>query len=131
MAPENHSNHLGETWQAPFYDLLCTTVYPYLSKKFAFKIGDENRPRWMRQRHLQRFADDVGVDVDFLRGVANNVCENIMANIPDVSAALHEQVKRKEGIAIIEKIEEEVRRWSGRIRTHVVAESLDLTSSPP
>ncbi|MBR5950033.1 MAG: hypothetical protein IKZ87_01210 [Actinomycetaceae bacterium] len=102
-----------------------------MSKKFAFKIGDENRPRWMRQRHLQRFADDVGVDVDFLRGVANNVCENIMANIPDVSAALHEQVKRKEGIAIIEKIEEEVRRWSGRIRTHVVAESLDLTSSPP
>jgi serine/threonine-protein kinase HipA len=26
---------------APFYDLICTAIYPKLSKKFAFKIGDK------------------------------------------------------------------------------------------
>jgi serine/threonine-protein kinase HipA len=30
---------------APFYDLVCTTVYPNLSQKLAFRIGGENRPR--------------------------------------------------------------------------------------
>lgn len=31
----------GHTRLAPFYDLICTTVYEHLSKRFAFKIGGE------------------------------------------------------------------------------------------
>lgn len=111
----------GETRLAPFYDLLCTAVYPYLSKRFAFKIGGENRPGWMRQRHLQQFADDLGVDADFLRAIAHGVCDNITASMPGICAALHEQVKHKEGVAIMGKIEEEVRRSVGRVRAHMIA----------
>ncbi len=34
--------HGGRTKLTPFYDMLCTAVYPSLSQKFAFKIGGEN-----------------------------------------------------------------------------------------
>lgn len=45
---------------APLYDLISTAVYPGLGKKLAMKIGGENRPEYVRARHLARFADDLG-----------------------------------------------------------------------
>lgn len=41
---------------APLYDLVSTAVYPELDRKLAMKIGGENRPDYLRRRHLDRFA---------------------------------------------------------------------------
>ena len=46
---------------APFYDLLCTQVYPDLTVKQAMKIGGENRPGWIRPHHWQKLGDAVGI----------------------------------------------------------------------
>ena len=46
---------------APFYDLLCTQVYPDLTEKQAMRIGGENRPSWIQKRHWERFADAIAV----------------------------------------------------------------------
>lgn len=46
---------------APFYDLICTQVYPDLTEKYAMKIGGENRPSWIHQRHWERFAEAVAI----------------------------------------------------------------------
>ncbi len=46
---------------APFYDLLCTQVYPDLSEKLAMRIGGENRPAWIQQKHWERFADTIAI----------------------------------------------------------------------
>ncbi len=47
---------------APFYDLMCTAVYPDLAERMAMKIGGENRPEWIIERKWQTFADDVGIN---------------------------------------------------------------------
>ena len=39
---------------APFYDLICTQVYPDLSEKQAMGIGGENRPSWIQRRHCNQ-----------------------------------------------------------------------------
>ena len=52
----------GHTRLAPFYDLVCTTVYKHLSRRFAFKIGGENRPGWMMGRHWDRLAVELAVN---------------------------------------------------------------------
>ena len=46
---------------APFYDLLSTQCYEGLSDKFSMKIGGENRLEWLQKRHLERFAEEIGV----------------------------------------------------------------------
>ncbi|MDA8126750.1 MAG: type II toxin-antitoxin system HipA family toxin [Deltaproteobacteria bacterium] len=46
---------------APFYDLLCTQVYPGLAEKQAMRIGGENRPTWIQQKHWERFAEAIAI----------------------------------------------------------------------
>jgi len=41
---------------APFYDLLSTAVYKGLTTSLAMKIGGENRPDWVQERHWAKFA---------------------------------------------------------------------------
>ena len=52
----------GHTRLAPFYDLVCTTVYKHLSRRFAFKIGGESRPGWIMGRHWDRLAVELAVN---------------------------------------------------------------------
>ena len=47
---------------APFYDLMCTAVYPELTDKLAMKIGGEDRPDWIVVRRWQFFAKQIGVN---------------------------------------------------------------------
>lgn len=52
---------------APFYDLMCTAIYPDLTDKLAMKIGGEDRPDWIIERRWRTFADDVGVGYKLVR----------------------------------------------------------------
>ena len=46
---------------APFYDLICTQVYPDLTEKQAMKISGENRTGWIRQKHWEKLGESVGI----------------------------------------------------------------------
>lgn len=46
---------------APFYDLMCTAVYPDLTDRLAMKIGGEDRPDWVIERRWQSFAEEIGI----------------------------------------------------------------------
>lgn len=46
---------------APFYDLICTQVYPDLTDKSAMKIGGENRPAWIQRKHWEKLGESVAI----------------------------------------------------------------------
>jgi serine/threonine-protein kinase HipA len=46
---------------APFYDLLSTKVFSGTRKKLAMRLGGENRPEYLRRRHLDRLAEELAV----------------------------------------------------------------------
>jgi len=52
---------------APFYDLICTAVYPEISERLAMRIGGEDRPGWIIERRWAAFADDVGIKAKLVR----------------------------------------------------------------
>lgn len=52
---------------APFYDLMCTAIYPDITDKLAMKIGGEDRPDWIVEHRWQAFADDAGVGYKLVR----------------------------------------------------------------
>jgi serine/threonine-protein kinase HipA len=46
---------------APFYDLMCTAVYPELTDRLAMSVGGKDDPKWIIGRYWERFAGDIGV----------------------------------------------------------------------
>jgi serine/threonine-protein kinase HipA len=51
---------------APFYDLLSTQVFDGTRKKLAMRLGGENKPEYLRRRHLDRLAAELEVKPSFV-----------------------------------------------------------------
>jgi len=106
----------GRMRLAPFYDMICTTAYPRLSGKFAFKVGGENRPGWIMDRHWDRFAEEIDAKPQFVRKIRLDIGERIERTLPRVAHALREKVRHADGLSMIDRVEAEVRRFTGRLR---------------
>lgn len=72
---------------APFYDLMCTAVYPGFSRNFALKVGTTYAPGEITPEDLIAFAHDINVSVKYLRGIAANLAAKVM---PALEAAIAE-----------------------------------------
>jgi len=71
---------------APFYDLMCTGVYEGISEKMAMKIGNENRPQWIKSRHWVRVGEAVGIRADFVLRTLREM-GGLIANSADALAS--------------------------------------------
>lgn len=65
----------------PFYDLLCTDIYPGLSRNFAFAIGGESRPSHIEIKHLKLMAQDLFVKESFALEIGQKISHQILENI--------------------------------------------------
>ncbi len=63
---------------APFYDLICTQVYPDLTVKQAMKIGGENRPGWIQQKHWDKLGESVTIKSSLVRKTLQNMATDII-----------------------------------------------------
>jgi serine/threonine-protein kinase HipA len=71
----------------PFYDLMCTRLYPGLSPEFAFAIGGEARPGEMRAANLALLAEQLGMQPRFLAQQAREMADHVP---PAVGQAVQE-----------------------------------------
>lgn len=72
----------------PFYDLMCTRLYPGLSQEFAFGIGGEYKPAAMTAAHLAPLAQQLGMRPQFLARQAADLARRM----PDAMAQAVEDV---------------------------------------
>jgi serine/threonine-protein kinase HipA len=63
----------------PFYDLMCTRLYPGLSQAFAFSVGGTFEPGSMQREHLEALARQLGMRPQFLVSRAGDLA----ARLPD------------------------------------------------
>ena len=61
----------------PFYDLMCTRMYPGLSREFAFAIGGELEPASMTKEHLTALAAQLGMRPQFLAQQAADLARKL------------------------------------------------------
>jgi len=71
---------------APFYDVMCTDIYKDLSQKLAMKIGGENRPEWIMERHWKRFAEEIRINNSILKKRLLDFCLEMTRKIDDTYA---------------------------------------------
>ncbi len=64
---------------APLYDLISTAVYTGTDRKLAMRYGSENRPAYLRGRHLGRLAADLAVKPVLVRRRAAEMRERVEA----------------------------------------------------
>jgi len=86
---------------APFYDLICTQVYPDLTQRLAMKIGGENRPTWIQQKHWEKLADSIGVKLSLVLNTLNTMQSEIL---PAAKALASEFKKSYSQSAVVDKI---------------------------
>lgn len=73
---------------APFYDLMSTTMYAGLSKRFAFSIGGEFNNGDIKAAHIEAMAEQLGFKKKYVMGIAENLAENLLSSIDGASKEL-------------------------------------------
>ena len=96
---------------APFYDMLCTDIYDDLSQKLAMKIGGENRPEWIMERHWERFAEGIKIRHPILKKKLLDFCLKVTRKIDSTYA---EFINKYQQNRMIEDIIAAIKRRSSR-----------------
>lgn len=86
---------------APFYDLICTQVYPDLTERQAMRIGGENRPSWIQRRHWERFSEAVAIKPRLVLKTLQDMAASVM---PSAQKLSDEFQKTYGTFPVIEKI---------------------------
>jgi serine/threonine-protein kinase HipA len=73
---------------APLYDLISTVVFQGTDRKLAMRYGGENRPEYLRRRHLDRLARDLGVKRTLVRRRAIEMRERTEAAADEARRSL-------------------------------------------
>jgi len=79
---------------APFYDLMCTAVYPTLTDRMAMSVGGKDDPKWIIARYWEQFSDDIGVKPRLVK-------ESITAmagHIVEVASELKDEFEQHYGV---------------------------------
>ena len=97
---------------APFYDLICTRVYPGLTDRLAMRIGGENRPEWIQPRHWERFSSEISIKFRLtlrtLKEMAQKITSNAGVLVRDFSSEFGDS-------NVVGNILEVIKRESNRI----------------
>lgn len=103
----------GSIRLAPLYDLISTAVFPGTDRKLAMKYGGENRPDYLRRRHLERLAEDLGVKSALVRRRGEAMIERVEAAFTDARRSLPESFQDR---AILNEIATILDARGGRLR---------------
>jgi serine/threonine-protein kinase HipA len=83
---------------APFYDLMCTSVYAGFSSNFAFNIGGTFKPGEMGSNELQTLAESVNVSSKYIVKLAQSMAEKILPALQTAIAELKPAFSHSEKI---------------------------------
>lgn len=94
----------------PFYDLLSTSIYPGLSRKFAFKIGGENLPAEIRLHQVTEMAKELNFKPSYVMNIAKTIADDILINIDDITAKLMPVANLGSDRTLLERLNAHIKR---------------------
>jgi len=103
----------GSIRLAPLYDLISTVVFHGTDRKLAMRYGGENRPPYLRGRHLDRLAMDLGVKPALVRRRAISMRERAEAAAEEARRSLPVEFQDR---PILDKIIEVLRERGEGLR---------------
>lgn len=97
---------------APFYDLICTRVYPDLTDRMAMRIGGENRPDWIQSRHWERFSAEINIKPRLVLQTLREMPQRIIPRADALAKDFNDEFRQS---AIVGKILDGLKNQASRI----------------
>ncbi|WP_085315430.1 type II toxin-antitoxin system HipA family toxin [Derxia lacustris] len=86
------------TTLTPFYDLMCTQLYPGLSKEFAFAVGGRLLPGEIGRPELEAMARELGMKPAFVVRLAAAMAQRVPAAMAQAVAQIAPQLSPTERV---------------------------------
>lgn len=97
-------NDDGKYVLAPFYDLMCTAIYPGLSARFAFAIGGEDKPGAIGKGQLDAMATELGFNPRYVATVAKSLVGALPDAMSQVKAGLWDEARLGTERTLLERL---------------------------
>lgn len=104
---------------APFYDLMCTRIYPGLARRFAFQIGGEYQVNALQVKHFETFASELAVASKYLKKIASDLAHDLPLALDKAAAELSQDLAPAEHI-MLERVSQKVRSLTKQIHSRIV-----------
>jgi serine/threonine-protein kinase HipA len=101
----------GSVRLAPFYDLLCTAIYPELDRRLALRLGGERRPDRLRRCHWERLSEELEIAPRAVFGERERLSRTIEKMAADLAGEFTDRYGCGETMNAILEV---IRRRSGR-----------------
>ena len=88
----------GDIELAPLYDLLCTVYYPQLSPRLAMKIAKRHTLEELKRTDWEKFADETGLALRFIRTRAKELAETVSQSISETKSELLDSASDRDAI---------------------------------
>ena len=103
---------------APFYDLMCTRVYPGLAPNFAFAIAGETEPGKINGEHLVKLATDLSVAPRYMLNIALEMTRRVPKATSTVAKQLQPLLGHQEQI-MAERLVQRISSISSRLAKRI------------
>lgn len=100
---------------APFYDLMSTTLYSGLSRRFAFRIAGENRPGSIERSHLETLARSMRFQPRYFLHQGLELAERMPAAIDSTLATLSAEAHAGAEQTLLERLQQRLLNNCGRL----------------
>ena len=111
---------------APFYDMMCTRIYPGLSNHFAFAIAGEYEPGKLGDAHVADLARTLGVGVRYLQKLAFDVAQQVTLAVPAAAAELMPSLDYNHGI-MAERLAQRIRSIAASMGKRLAGADVELS----
>jgi serine/threonine-protein kinase HipA len=76
---------------APLYDLLCTMAWPQVATRMAMKIGGAGALEELSPRAWEKFSEDAGLRMPFVRKRVLELCQLVAGALQDTEKDLEDR----------------------------------------
>ena len=115
---------------APFYDMMCTRIYPGLSSGFAFEIAGEWEPGKLTAAHLANLARTLGVGVRYLQKLAIEVARQVADAIALAAAEIAPALDHR-NVVMAERLVQRIRSISTSMGKRLAGDGSDEDAAVP
>lgn len=85
-------SHNGHYRLTPFYDLLCTVIYPTLQRDFAFQIGGRFDVLSLSTRNVQLFEQSIGIKTGTILNRLQRMWNTLNIQLPTIISEVTEEL---------------------------------------
>jgi serine/threonine-protein kinase HipA len=92
----------------PFYDLLSTSIYPNLSRKFAFEISGENSPANINKAQIITMSELLGFKPKYVLKVAEEISNDLLAKLDAISDEINSMASIGTEKTMVERLNQHI-----------------------